>query len=257
MKTGFLITARLKSSRLKKKLLLPFGSENYITQLVRRLKTSPYLQEIVICTSIDQEDDPLENVAKKENIHCYRGDREDVISRLNEARIEYGLDYVINMTADCPLVPVELIPHMIDQFKKSNADLIHIFDMPIGLYLSGLNPKAMEKIVSRKNDGFTEYWLYYFLKTDLFNVQHLGEEYIGKIEKKDYRVALDYPEDHEFFTALHKLYGDGLFTATAKEIIAFLDNHSEIANINLHCTELGKQRTSNDPASNVSLKNGC
>ena len=51
MKVGFLITARLKSSRLKKKLLLPFGNENYITQLVRRLKTSPYLDEIVICNA--------------------------------------------------------------------------------------------------------------------------------------------------------------------------------------------------------------
>jgi spore coat polysaccharide biosynthesis protein SpsF len=254
MKTGFLITARLKSSRLTKKLLLPFGNENYITQLVRRLKTSPYLQEIVICTSVDEQDDELEEVAKKQGVHCYRGDREDVISRLNEARIKYKLDYVINMTADCPLVPVELIPYMIEQFKKFNADLIHIFNMPIGLYLSGLNPTAMEQIVAKKNDGFTEYWLYYFLKTNLFNVQHLDEIYTGKLEKKNYRLALDYPEDHEFFTALHKGYGDGLFTATAKEIITFLDNNPAIANINLHCTELGKQRTEQDPSSNVSLK---
>jgi spore coat polysaccharide biosynthesis protein SpsF len=255
MKVGFLITARLKSSRLKKKLLLPFGNENYITQLVRRLKTSAYLDEIVICTSVDEEDTPLEAVAVNENIHCYRGDREDVISRLNEARIKYGLDYVINMTADCPLVPVELIPGMISQFKQTHADLIHIFNMPIGLYLSGLNPTAMQTIVDKKNDGLTEYWLYYFLKTNQFNVQHLEEQYTGAIEKKHYRIALDYPEDHDFFTALHKAYGDALFTATAKDIISFLDAHPEIVNINLHCTELGKQRTDEDPAAKVSLKN--
>ncbi len=93
-------------------------------------------------------------------------------------------------------------------------------------------------------------------QTTQFAVQHLSEEYIGKIEKKNYRIALDYPEDHEFFAALHKAYGDGLFTATAKDIIAFLDAHPEIVNINLHCTELGKQRTEEDPAAKVSLKNG-
>ena len=113
----------------------------------------------------------------------------------------------------------------------------------------------MQKIVNKKNDGLTEYWLYYFLKTTQFNVEHLDKEYIGKIEKKNYRIALDYPEDHEFFTALHKAYSDKLFTATAKEMIAFLDNHPEIVNINLHCTELGKQRTEEDPAAKVSLKN--
>lgn len=254
MKTGFLITARLKSSRLKKKLLLPFGNENYITQLVRRLKTSPYLDEIVICTSVDEEDTPLEEVAIRENIQCYRGDREDVIARLNEARKKYNLDYVINMTADCPLVPVEFIPGMITQFKETGADLIHLFNMTPGLYLSGLNPAAMQKIVDRKNDGHTEYWLYYFLKTNIFNVQHLDEKYTGKIEKRDYRIGIDYPEDHEFLTALHKGFGDSLFTATAAEIVSYVDKHPEIAQINLHCNELGKQRTEQDPTSQVSLK---
>ena len=124
-----------------------------------------------------------------------------------------------------------------------------------GAIMSGLNPAAMQKIVDKKNDGFTEYWLYYFLKTTQFHVEHLNEEYIDKTEKKNYRIALDYPEDHEFFTALHKAYSDKLFTATAKDIITFLDNHPEIVNINLHCTELGKQRTEEDPAAKVSLKN--
>lgn len=234
--------------------MLPFGNADYITQMVRRLKTSSHLNEIVICTSVDDEDTPLEEVAEKENIRCYRGDREDVISRLNEARIKFGLDYVVNMTADCPLIPVELIPGMVDQFSKTGADLIHIFDMPVGLYLSGLNPSAMEKIISKKNDGLTEYWLNYFLKTTLFNVQPLNESYTGKREKREYRLALDYPEDHTFFTALHRAYGDSLFTATAREIISFLDTHPEIADINLHCTALGKKRAEDDPSSNVSLQ---
>ncbi len=255
MRVGFLITARLKSSRLPKKLLLPFGDENYIVQLIKRLKASPFLDEIIICTSVDDQDTELEIIAKEQGIQCYRGDREDVISRLNEARIKYNLDYVINMTADCPLLPVEHIPNLINQFKETRADLIHLFDMPIGLYLSGLNPEAMQKIVDLKNDGLTEYWLNYFLKTTQFNVQHLSEKYIGKIEKKNYRIALDYPEDHDFFIALHKAYGDNLFSAKAKDIVAFLDAHPEIVQINLHCTELGKQRTEEDPAAKVSLKN--
>jgi spore coat polysaccharide biosynthesis protein SpsF (cytidylyltransferase family) len=145
---------------------------------------------------------------------------------------------------------------MAEQYKRSDADLIHLFNMPTGLYLSGLKPLAMQQVVDRKNDDLTEYWLYYFLKTSLFNVQHLDERYTGKIEKKNYRIALDYPEDHAFFKALHHNYGDGLFTATASEIIGYLDEHPAIAAINLHCSELGKKRTEEDPTSHVSIKNG-
>ncbi|MDP2161065.1 MAG: NTP transferase domain-containing protein [Flavobacterium sp.] len=255
MRVGFLITARLKSSRLPKKLLLPFGNETYIVQLIKRLKTSPFLDEIIICTSVDDQDTDLEIIAQDQGIKCYRGDREDVISRLNEARIKYNLDYVINMTADCPLLPIEHIPNLINQFKETKADLIHLFDMPIGLYLSGLNPEAMQKIVNLKNDGLTEYWLYYFLKTTIFKVEHLSKKYTGEILKRDYRLGIDYPEDHTFFTALYNAYGENLFYATSNEIIKFLDNHPEIAAINVHCNELGKIRTENDPSSKISLKN--
>lgn len=254
MKVGFLITARLKSSRLPKKLLLPFGEENYITQLIKRLKTSTYLDEIILCTSIDEQDDPLETVAAEQGVKCYRGDREDVIKRLNEARMKYNLDYVINMTADCPLLPVEFIPLALEQFEQSNADLINCFTMPPGLYISCLKPEAMQKVVDLKNDGATEYWLYYFLKTNMFQVEHLKAPEANIKGKENYRIALDYPEDHEFFTKLYAAYGPDLMKATAGEIVNFLDEHPEIGKINLHCTELGKQRTDEDPASNVSIK---
>lgn len=255
MKVGFLITARLKSSRLPKKLLLPFGDANYVTQMIRRLKTSDHLDKIVLCTSVDNEDSPLEELARQEEIECYRGDREDVISRLNEARIRYGLEYVINMTADCPLVPVELIPLILEQFKNTRADLIHCFDMPIGLYLSGLKPEAMDQVVNLKNEGLTEYWLYYFLKTNRFKVEHLNHPSILGFKGRNFRIALDYPEDHEFMTELYKRFGPGLIKAKVSDIIEFMDAHPELALINQHCTEMGKTRTLNDPAASVSLKN--
>lgn len=254
MKVGFLITARLKSTRLPKKLLLPFGETNYITYLIRRLKTSEYLDQIILCTSIDNQDTPLEKIALQEGIECYRGDREDVISRLNEARIKYELDYVFNMTADCPLMCVELIPLILEQYKTTQADLIHCFDLPIGLYLSGLKPKAMAEVVNLKNERLTEYWVYYFLKTDRFNVEHLNHPYIEGLKGRNYRIAIDYPEDHQFMTLLYDGYGQGLLTAKASEIIQFMDIHPELSLINGHCTDKGKTRTLNDPAATVSLK---
>ena len=82
MRTGFLITARLKSTRLPKKLILEVLGENYITWMVRRLKLATNLDVIVICTSTNPQDDPLEEVAKKEGVECFRGSEEDVASRL-------------------------------------------------------------------------------------------------------------------------------------------------------------------------------
>ncbi len=256
MKVGFLITARLKSSRLPKKLLLPFAGSTYIGFLIDRLKTVPELDEIILCTSIDEQDDELELIANKHEVKCYRGDREDVIKRLYEATEEYNLDFVLNMTADCPLLPIEFIPNYIEFFKEDKPDLIHMFHMPVGLYISGLNPKAIRKVLELKNEGETEYWLYYFLKTNLFNVKQLPDKYFAYDPKRDYRIALDYAEDHEQLTLLHQKIGDDIFHYTAKDLIEFLDNNPVIAQVNISCNELGKKRTENDPNSKVTLKNG-
>jgi spore coat polysaccharide biosynthesis protein SpsF (cytidylyltransferase family) len=204
---------------------------------------------------VDEQDDPLEDVSKKEGIECYRGERDDVIKRLNEARIKYKLDYVFNMTADASLIPVEFVPLALEQFKRTNADLIHTFNMPAGLYISCLKPEAMQKVVDLKNDLNTEYWLHYFLKTNFFRVEPLEDASANIKGKENYRIGIDYPEDHAFLTRLYNEYGPSLIYASSAEIVKFLDEHPEIAKINMHCAELGKHRTESDPASHVSLKN--
>jgi len=51
MKIGFLITARLKSTRLPKKLMLEVNGAPYIIWMLRRLKLAPILSEIVVLST--------------------------------------------------------------------------------------------------------------------------------------------------------------------------------------------------------------
>ena len=51
MRTGFLITARLKSTRLPGKLKLTIGGREMLVWMIDRLKCADSLDEIVIATS--------------------------------------------------------------------------------------------------------------------------------------------------------------------------------------------------------------
>lgn len=254
MKTGFLITARLKSSRLPKKLTLEVIGENYISWMVKRLKLSNHLDEIVICTSTNPQDDPLEEIARKEGVHCFRGSEEDVASRLYEASLKYNLDYFINMTADCPFVPYELIPKVLELYKDTNADLIKCYDLPAGMFLSGLKPEAMKRVIDMKDTGFTEYWLFVFLKTNFFNVIPLPVD--EKLRRPDYRFVLDYPEDHEFLKKVYEGIGVDAYKKTSEELIQWLDKYPELAEMNAECNKKGDVRTQEDETSRVKLKDG-
>ncbi len=254
MKVGFLITARLKSTRLPKKLLLEVNGAPYIVWMLRRLKLAPILSEIVLCTSTHPQDDELVQVVEKEGVKVFRGSEEDVIQRLYDAAQIYKLDYVINMTADCPLLPYERIEQLVQTYRDTDADLVKCHDLPPGLFLSGLKPAAMKKVIELKGSGFTEYWLYYFLKTDLFKVVPL--DIPTSLIRPDYRFILDYPEDHEFLTKVYQGLGPDAYQKTSEEIVQFVDEHQDWTLINRECGTRGDKRTRDDKTSKVVLKDG-
>lgn len=254
MKTGFLITARLKSTRLPKKLLKEVHGEPIMVWMLRRLKLATELDEIAICTSTNSQDDPLAKIAEREGVKCFRGSEEDVIQRLYDAAQEYNLDYVINMTADCPLLPFDLVGKMIDQYNQNNADLITCHHLPVGIYLSGLKPASMKRILDMKASGFTEYWLYYYLKTDFFEVEKLITN--NNLLRNGYRIALDYPEDWEMLEAMYLGMGEDTYKKTSLELLTWLDKHPEIVAINEGCDAKGAERTKADKTAVVKLNDG-
>ncbi|MCK4579220.1 MAG: hypothetical protein KAU50_10545 [Candidatus Marinimicrobia bacterium] len=70
MKTAFLITARLKSTRLPKKITLEIMGKPLIVHMLNRIKHTDQIGKIIICTSTNPQDDPLEEIAAAEGVHC-------------------------------------------------------------------------------------------------------------------------------------------------------------------------------------------
>jgi len=236
MKIGFIITARLKSTRLKKKIILDLEGKEVIYWMIQRLKLSTDVSEIIIATSTDPQDDPLYDLSLRENINCFRGSEDDVLLRIHEAAKEYSIDLIVNITADCPLVSFDLIPQMIECYNDTNADLITTFDLPHGFFFYGIKPEALQKVIELKEDSDTEVWGDYFISSDRFKVVDMGIP--KKYLRPNYRLSLDYPEDLEFFRSLYKEFGTAIYKASTMEVIEFLDDHPDIVKINEHCEQL-------------------
>ncbi|MHA2246020.1 MAG: cytidylyltransferase domain-containing protein [Candidatus Hodarchaeales archaeon] len=236
MKIGFLITARMKSTRLPKKLTLRINDREIIALLIDRLKLCKSLNEIVISTSSNPQDNVLCEIAKREKVKCFSGSEEDVLERLYMAAKEFKLDYIINVTADCPLVSFDFIDNVLDLYKKTNADLITTFKLPHGFYLYGIKVSALKKVLEIKDETDTEIWGAYFTGTGLFKVVDM--DIPTKFQRSNYRLTLDYPEDYDFFKALFNALGKETPNKSTSEIIEFLDNNPEIVQINAHCEEM-------------------
>jgi spore coat polysaccharide biosynthesis protein SpsF len=231
MRTGFLITARLKSTRLPMKLLQEVEGRSIFSHMIDRLKLTQSVDQIIVCTSTNVQDDPLEEIAATEGIACFRGDEDDVVKRLSDAASAFDLDYVLSITADCPFCDPVYAHAIVAAFLETKADFIRALDLPHGAFSYGINPVAFRKVLEIKDEKDTEVWGRYFTDTDLFNVYDLPIE--NPLHRQpELRMTLDYPEDLEFFKAVFKeLYIPGQ-VFSLDDILNFLKARPDVVAIN-------------------------
>lgn len=240
MRIGFLITARMKSTRLPKKITLEIFNKEMITWLLDRAKLSKVLDEIIIATSTNPQDQILCDIAKREGVQCFKGSEDDVLDRLYHAAIHYNLDYILNITADNPLVSYDFFEEAVEFYKETNADLITNDSLPHGFFFYGIKIEALKQVLEMKDNTDTEVWGPYFKETGKFN--HLVMDIPKEYHRSNYRLTLDYPEDFEFFKALFEGIGLDTYKTPTIEIIKYLDEHPEIVKINQGCRELYQTR---------------
>lgn len=240
IKVGFLITARLKSTRLPNKIVLKIFDRELIAWMLDRLKLSPVLDEIVITTSTNPQDDLLYELAEREGVSCFRGSEDDVLARLYGAAVEYELDYIVNITADNPLVAHDWIEKVVATYRETEADLITCYDLPLGLFLYGIKIKALAKVLEIKDDEDTEVWGSYFMDTGLFKVVEM--EVPAELHRPEYRLTLDYQQDFDLLKAIFDGMGPETYRKTSFEIVEYLDAHPEISCMNRECQKAFLER---------------
>ena len=118
-----LIPSRLESKRLPGKVLYStHEGEKVLLSIYRRLEKSLFLDEIIILTSSESSDDPIQDLCKQEGLKYMRGPLENVYKRFSMALAEYPCSAFLRICADSPFVNIPMIDHAICNFyEKKNA----------------------------------------------------------------------------------------------------------------------------------------
>ena len=236
MKIGFLITARLKSTRLKLKILLPLNGKTVIEHIIERAKAVIDCNDIVLCTSKLNQDLPLLRIAHENDIYYFNGHSEDVLQRLLDASLLFDLDYFVGITADNPLFSINHANLLVDTIKHDpSLDFVYTSGMPIGVNIYAMKVKALKTACDIKEQVDTEIWGYLIKRSEIFNVLEVKatKEYI----RDGYRMTLDEYDDYRFFKALYNKFPAGsiIDVLDAYEV---LDSNPEIVALNKHVKQL-------------------
>ncbi|WP_425996619.1 cytidylyltransferase domain-containing protein [Caulobacter sp. DWR1-3-2b1] len=116
------LQARMSSTRLPGKVLMPILREPMIVRQIERVARSRRIDKLVVATSDQPGDDVLADAVRKEGIAVHRGPLDNVLERFIGALDAHPADHVVRLTADCPLADPELIDATIDLHLSTGAD---------------------------------------------------------------------------------------------------------------------------------------
>lgn len=240
-KIGVIIQARMGSTRLPGKILLELDkNEKILDVLIKRLKLSKLLNEIIIATTPDDRNYAIIDTAKQHNVSYFIGSEDDVLERYFLAAKEFKLNVIIRVTSDCPFVDPYMMDDMIKFYINNSYDYVKNFDEKTqytrGFEIEIFGFNILEQIYSQAISRAEREHVTYYLRThfDNFKIFNFNAEYLNKIE--GLRLTIDKKEDllicREIYKKMKKKGKPLNFSLF--DIYELINEKPELMNINKH-----------------------
>jgi spore coat polysaccharide biosynthesis protein SpsF len=235
------IEARMGSTRFPGKVLSNLRGRPTLLRLVDRLRQCALVDDIVLATTLNSEDDILEAFAKEHGLACHRGSQDDVLLRVLDAHRMMKSDLIVEVTGDCPLLDPDLIDEGIKCFIESDCDLVTNLvppTWPMGVDLQVFRCLELERIERAVHDPEVREHvsLYFYEQPERYRIINVSAP--ENCKAPNYRFQLDYLEDKVFIESILDrvlpIFGDRFRTA---DIMKALQKEPELLLINIDCKE--------------------
>jgi len=236
MKTIAIVQARMSSTRLPGKVLKPLSGKVVLEHVLERLRKCKLIDQIVIATTTDEIDDQLVEWCNKKNVMCFRGDRNDVLSRYYECASKFNAEEVVRITSDNPLIDPEIVDEVIALRRKSEADYAannleksfpHGLDVEVMTFqaLAESNKNAIEDF---EREHVTQYIRHRPKQYKLINLSADGGNW------HSIRLTLDEDADRQLIEVVMRLLGNDL---RFKDLIELFSELPSLAKMNTEARE--------------------
>ncbi|UOQ67930.1 glycosyltransferase family protein [Hymenobacter volaticus] len=233
-KVGIISQARMTSTRLPGKVLLPVGDQPLLQYHVARVQQSGL--PLYLATTTNATDDPLADFAATRHLPCTRGDEQDVLARYQQCAAFNDLDIIVRVTSDCPLLDGQLIAENVQTYIHTDNSRLYLSNVLERTYPRGLD----FEIFSR--ELLEEAFLHATLPADREHVTpYIHQNRSGRVQfqhvtrREDrslYRLTVDTPEDFQLIQQLIEHYEAATLSTDA--LIQLLDQHPELVALNAH-----------------------
>lgn len=207
-----IIQARMGSTRLPGKMMLPLRNEHVLTHDVRRISAAGKVDAVCVATSTNLADDIIARYAKRAGAEVFRGSESDVLDRVFKAAKETNADVVVRITGDCPLVDPKTIDAVIDPVADDQVDYAaNIFErtFPRGLDVEAFTFESFREVHREATEPHhREHVTPYYREEEHFATKSITSEDVfddrNLQNRGDLRLTLDEADDYEVLRTIYE-----------------------------------------------------
>jgi len=226
-----ILQARASSSRLPGKVLKPILGRPMLLHQLDRVRRARSLDALVVATSTDPSDDPIETLCASAGVACFRGSLDDVLDRFYQTAIAYRPRTIVRLTGDCPLTDPTLIDRVVEFFGTDDFDIAGTANtFPDGLDVEVVRFDILErawKEATRPSDR-EHVTLMVHRQPERFRVGR----YPSETDLSHMRWTVDEPQDFELVRRIYEALYPRNPAFTTPDILELLAAQPELLQVN-------------------------
>ena len=197
----------------------------------------PELGGIVIATTADPSCQPIEDLAKRLGVGCFRGSEDDVLDRVLRAAQSAQADLIVELTGDCPLIDPELVSEVIREFQKRDVDYCaNVLQRthPRGMDVQVFPTKVLARVAELTNNPSDREHvsIYIYTHPELFRLHNVTSALSA--EDAYLRLTVDTPDDFKLVSEIFQRLYPANPRFRLADILKLMREHPELRGINSH-----------------------
>lgn len=234
-----IIQARMSSTRLPGKSMKTLSGKPLLWHVIDRVSRSRKAKRIIVATSTQSEDDAIEKFCRESGTACYRGSLDNVLERYYEAARVYGVETIVRITADCPLIDPEIIDRCVSSFEQSGADYVSNVapgprTFPRGLDTEVFSFSVLEKAYRQGREPYEQEHVTPYIVENKRGEFSIGQTVVAdEAYAGNFRLVVDYPADYAVLQKLYDVFYEDGAIISVPAVIEFLRTHPDLASRNV------------------------
>ncbi|HKU65978.1 MAG TPA: aldo/keto reductase, partial [Rhizomicrobium sp.] len=234
------IQARMGSTRLPGKVLMPVAGKPLLWHILHRLRQCRTVDSVAVATSVESCDDAIAQFCAEAGVVCVRGPLQNVLERYRLAALKTGARTLLRVTGDAPLIDPGLIDYLVHGLTKAGADFVQLEAGALCAHegVDVFSRAALDWLTTQAaDDGIAREHVTSYFKRCPGKVKTAYLPAYQPLVRPHERLSIDMPEDLAFLRAVYARLKAPAGELPLAAVLQLLQDEPHYRKINAHITQ--------------------